>query len=80
EAYGGDLAAKPRITALNKIDALDDDERAEARATLEQACGGRVYLMSGVAGEGVTPVLRALRAEITAEAETQDEGDAPWQP
>ncbi|MCB1366615.1 MAG: GTPase ObgE, partial [Rhodobacteraceae bacterium] len=29
EQYGGDLANKPRITALNKIDALDDDERAE---------------------------------------------------
>ncbi|MEM6275692.1 MAG: GTPase ObgE [Pseudomonadota bacterium] len=78
EAYGGALAEKPRVTALNKIDALDDEERAEAASTLEKACGGRVYLMSGVAGEGVTQVLRALRTLTEPEA-TEDE-DAPWQP
>ncbi|MCH2078689.1 MAG: GTPase ObgE [Rhodobacteraceae bacterium] len=78
EAYGGALADKPRITALNKIDALDDEERAAARAELEKASGGRVYMMSGVAGEGVTQVLRALRTLMTAE--TSEEDDAPWQP
>ncbi|MEL7299580.1 MAG: GTPase ObgE [Pseudomonadota bacterium] len=81
EAYGGDLAEKPRITALNKIDALDEDERAAAKKTLEEAAKSRVYLMSGVAGEGVTPVLRALRTEITAAAEEDAPEDAePWQP
>jgi GTP-binding protein len=64
EAYGGHLADKPRITVLNKIDALDDDERAAARAELEQAVGDRVMVMSGVSREGTTDVLRALRAEI----------------
>jgi GTP-binding protein len=64
EAYGGHLADKPRITALNKIDALDDDDRAAARAELEQASGGTVFEMSGVSRVGVTDVLRALRAEI----------------
>ncbi|MFT7596906.1 MAG: GTP-binding protein, partial [Paracoccaceae bacterium] len=62
EAYGGHLADKPRITVLNKIDALDDDERAAARAELEQAVGDRVMVMSGVSREGTTDVLRALRA------------------
>ncbi|MEM1099967.1 MAG: GTPase ObgE [Pseudomonadota bacterium] len=81
EAYGGDLAEKPRITALNKIDALDEDERAAAKRTLEEAAKSRVYMMSGVAGEGVTPVLRALRTEITAAAEEDAPEDAePWQP
>ncbi|WP_299783263.1 GTPase ObgE [uncultured Roseobacter sp.] len=64
EAYGGDLAEKPRVTVLNKIDALDDDERAAAREALEKASGGAVMLMSGVAREGVTEVLRALRGQI----------------
>ncbi len=64
EAYGGALADKPRITALNKIDALDEDERKAARAELEKASGARVLMMSGVSGEGLTEVLRALRAEI----------------
>ena len=64
EAYGGDLALKPRVTALNKIDALDADERAEARASLELAVGGPVMMMSGVSSEGVTGVLRAVRGQI----------------
>ncbi len=82
EAYGGHLAEKPRITALNKIDALDDDERAEARATLEEACGGPVMMMSGVSKEGVTEVLRALRSEITEDRLrlTANEEPEPWQP
>ena len=63
-AYGGDLADKPRVTVLNKIDALDDKERAELRAELEKATGNPVMLMSGVTGKGVTDVLRALRHQI----------------
>ena len=37
EAYGDVLANKPRVTVLNKIDALSDEERAERVAALEQA-------------------------------------------
>lgn len=64
EAYGGELATKARVTALNKIDALDDEERAEARAELEAAVGGPVLMMSGVSREGLPEVLRAVRGEI----------------
>ncbi|WP_113911231.1 GTPase ObgE [Roseovarius dicentrarchi] len=84
EAYDGPLAAKPRLTVLNKIDALDEDELSEAKAALEQASGGPVMTMSGVSGEGVTDVLRALRAEIDDDrlrhrTDTEEE-PAPWQP
>lgn len=65
EAYGGHLADKPRVTALNKIDALDEEERSEKRQALEKVSGARVYEMSGVARDGVTEVLRALRSEIS---------------
>ncbi len=64
DAYGGHLADKPRITVLNKIDALDEEERASACQELENASGGPVMLMSGVAREGLTEVLRALRTKI----------------
>ncbi|MEO1789718.1 MAG: GTPase ObgE [Pseudomonadota bacterium] len=82
EAYGGQLADKPRVTALNKVDALDDDERAEAKAALETVAGP-VMLMSGVSREGVTEVLRTLRATIDTDrqaqrAETEEAG--PWRP
>jgi len=82
EAYGGHLADKPRITALNKIDALDEDERAEAKAELEAASGGPVMMMSGVSREGLTEVLRALRSEIDEDRLRLKSGDEaePWHP
>lgn len=82
EAYGGHLADKPRVTALNKIDALDDDERAAARAELETVSGGPVLMMSGVSREGLTEVLRALRDKIDADRLRQKptlEAE-PWRP
>jgi GTP-binding protein len=82
ELYGGVLAEKPRITAMNKVDALDDDERAERRAALEEVAGP-VMLMSGVSREGVTEVLRALRAEIDEDRlRLREAGEErqPWRP
>jgi len=86
DAYGAGLADKPRVTVLNKIDALDDEERAFLREELEEAAQQKVYLMSGVSKEGLTEVLRALRAQIddsrlrTKAEEDTGEEDAPWQP
>ncbi|WP_276714973.1 GTPase ObgE [Pseudooceanicola nitratireducens] len=83
EAYGGELAKKPRITVLNKIDSLDDELRDMQREFLEEAVGGPVMLMSGASGEGVTEVLRALRAEISEDRlrqKTTDEEPETWQP
>ncbi len=88
EAYGAGLADKPRITVLNKIDALDDELIKFLREELEEVAGTRVYTMSGISGDGVTHVLRALRAEIDEErlrrrrdegAEIEEESGG-WQP
>ena len=77
EAYGGPLAGKPRVTALNKVDALDDEARAERRAALA-AVAGDVLEMSGATGEGVTEVLRALRVRIAPASQPEEEG--AWRP
>ncbi|GAB5446045.1 GTPase ObgE [Gymnodinialimonas sp.] len=65
EAYGGELALKPRITVLNKIDAIEPEELAEKREALG-AVAGNLMEMSGVARTGVTEVLRVLRARVDA--------------
>ncbi len=83
EAYGGELAEKPRVTVLNKIDTLDDEEREFLKDELEAACGGKVLLMSGVSGEGTDNVLRALRAQIDEDRlrrNAPEEEDDSWQP
>lgn len=84
DAYGGHLAEKPRVTALNKVDALDDEKRAEVKAALEVEVGRPVLMMSGVSGEGLTEALRALRAEIDEDRlrhkEASSEERETWQP
>ncbi|MBU6297164.1 MAG: GTPase ObgE [Alphaproteobacteria bacterium] len=64
-AYGHGLAEKPEIVALNKVDAIPRSALAKKRAALKKACGQDVFMMSGVSGDGVDEVLRALAAEIT---------------
>lgn len=79
DAYSHDVALKPRIIALNKIDALDDEERAEKRAALEAACGRKVHMISAVSGEGMPAMLRALLARID-KGKHVEQDDEPWQP
>ncbi|REF72434.1 MULTISPECIES: GTPase ObgE [Paracoccus] len=81
QAYSPALAEKPRVTALNKIDALDPETLAERKAALEAEIGGPVLLMSGVSREGVTEVLRALWSRIAPSRKpAADKEDKPWQP
>ena len=82
-AYGGHLSEKPMIVALNKIDVLDDKERAFYKNELEAQSGAKVMLLSAVSGEGVPEILRALRRvidDIHTTAQRQDEDKASWQP
>ncbi|MGC1305489.1 MAG: GTPase ObgE [Caulobacteraceae bacterium] len=82
EAYGEGLAEKPQILALNKVDALDPETRAERLAELEAASGIPPMLVSGVSGEGVTALLRAALARIRppeAEDAARDQAGS-WQP
>ena len=72
---------------MNKIDALDEEERVFLRDEIAAVAKGPVMMMSGVSREGIPEVLRALRAEIDdnrlrhRKAAEEDEGeDAPWQP
>ncbi|HEY8614995.1 GTPase ObgE [Phenylobacterium sp.] len=90
EAYGEELADKPEILALNKIDALSDDERQLKAEALEEAAGVRPRLVSGFTGENVTELLREAwalvrrrRGEIVVdEDEPAEEPPTPggWNP
>lgn len=84
EAYGAELADKPRVTVLNKVDTMDDEERDFLKSEVEAAVGAPVLMMSGVSGEGTVDVLRALRSQIDDDRvrrkKITEEEDAPWQP
>jgi GTP-binding protein len=71
KAYGHGLSDKPEILALNKIDAIPKDALAKKRASLAKISDCDVYLISGVSGEGVNDVLRAM-AKMIAKRRAKD--------
>jgi GTPase len=83
DAFGQGLCDKPEILVLNKCDAVPEAALTKKKAALKKACGHDVLVMSGVSGEGVATVLRAL-AKIVAKKRAADrKANAPkkeWQP
>jgi GTP-binding protein len=82
EAYGEELAVKPELVALNKVDALTPSEANRKRAALSRAIGKPVRLVSGVSGVGVRELVNEIAALLRArrEAEPAPSQDAEWQP
>ncbi len=83
EMYGGDLAGRPRVTALNKCDAMDDVEQAQLHNELEQVASGKVFQISGVSQLGLTDVLREIRATIDRRNKAEnmpEQEDTRWHP
>ena len=83
EAYDPELAAKPEIVALSKVDVLDKELVDEQAALLEAVCRQAPLRISAVSGFGVDKALwqmfHALTA-VDAEEIDPDEEQADWSP
>ncbi len=82
-AYGHELVDKPEIVALNKSDALSMDDIKQQVARLKRAAKKSPLVLSGVSGDGVTEVLRAVFKFIEQARHGADEpaaADAAWHP
>lgn len=81
-AYGNGLDEKLEIVCLNKVDALDEATRKKRLAALSKAVGRPARAVSGVAGIGISQLMRELmtikKGETPAEEETPT--DAEWAP
>jgi len=66
-AYAEDLADKPEIVVLNKIDALEEGAVKDKLKALKRASKAEVFACSGVTGEGVDQVLYRIIAQIDAD-------------
>jgi GTP-binding protein len=66
--YGHDLAAKPEVVGLNKIDAIGDELVATKCRELRDAVpvGTHIFPLSSVSGAGTTEVLEAILAAVSA--------------
>jgi GTP-binding protein len=71
--YGGGLADKVEVVALNKVDALTPAEIAKKQKALAKACGHKVRAISGVAGTGLKETLAELVKHILAAREAETE-------
>jgi GTPase len=82
EAYGGNLADKIEIVALNKIDAVTPDELKKQRDRLKRTSKKTPLLVSAATGQGVKEALRAL-AEVIGDKQVTNKAKsaaqiAPW--
>jgi GTP-binding protein len=64
ELFAPTLASKPHIIAANKIDALDDEQRAVSVEQHARALGLPFFRVSGVTGAGVPDLLEAAWREL----------------
>jgi len=65
EQYGNEIVEKKEVIAINKIDALTDEEIEEKKEALEKAAGQKVFVISAVAKEGVFDLLREINKYIS---------------
>jgi GTP-binding protein len=80
ESYGHELAGKPEIVALSKVDALDPATRKAKAAELKKATKRPARLVSGVSGEGVTDLLREAFQLVRDRRAEASEAAAPSAP
>ena len=82
--YGAGLDEKTQVIALNKIDAIDDEMRADLAAALAEEAGEPPLMLSGASGEGLEAVLDRLIGAIGpapgAPAPASDEPAEAWSP
>ncbi|MGJ8529948.1 GTPase ObgE [Maritalea sp.] len=84
-AYGHGLDEKLEILALNKIDALTDEEREEKLEALREASGGEVLAISAVSKKNTDQILYKIIASMDgakqqAEKEANADLDQNWTP
>lgn len=64
EEYDISLKDKPEIIALNKCDAVLEEEMLEKKQTLESHTGKPVHVLSGVSKQGVPQMLTTLLSYV----------------
>jgi GTP-binding protein len=67
EMFQPDLAAKPQLVAANKIDALDDEARAQAVESRAKMLDLPFFRVSAVTGAGLPELLEGVWRELAAQ-------------
>ena len=87
ELYNDKLKNKPEVVALNKCDALSDDEVKEKLKALQKVCANKIFAISAVAGKDLNLCLNEVAKYVTkiknkepAEEKIIEVPSKPWSP
>ena len=88
ELYNDKLKQKPEVTALNKCDALSEEEIAAKLKALKKVCKNKIFTISAVAHNNLESCLQAVDALVTRGNRTKTVDNAeeiivekkPWSP
>jgi len=81
ETYGSGLTNKTEVVALNKCDALTEQEIAKKLITLSNVSCARAFRLSGIAGLGIEEILRYIYTVVFKDRENQkDEKKMAFEP
>jgi GTP-binding protein len=75
-AYGGNLARKKELVALNKTDAMTPEDIEAKRAALARTSRKTVHVISAVSGQGVQPLLHELMKLVEKQTTAGKDKDA----
>lgn len=78
--YAKELADKPEIVALNKVDALSPDELAEKTLKLKRSAKKPIHHISAATGQGVLDICRQLRHMVLVQKQEAQEAQEMVQP
>ena len=87
ELYNEKLKNKPEVVALNKCDALTDDEIKEKIIALKKVSSNPIFAISAVAGKDLNLCLNEVAKYVTRVKKSESEAEAiieapskPWSP
>lgn len=63
-AYSRDLAQRPQIVALNKVDAISSEQLGHTLEQIQQATATSVLMISAVAKTGLEPLLQNIWSQL----------------
>jgi len=75
--YDADLAERPQLVCLSKVDCVDADTAQAQFAELQEAAGRRILALSSLRGDGVKHIVRAMHKWLQQQPDEPDDTSSP---
>ena len=72
EKYGAALTLKPELIAINKSDSIPPEDISQIKKKFKKEIGKEPFIVSAIAGIGLTELLRAANTYVTSLKEKEE--------